>query len=230
MANDLENAPQTRQDLVNWVRQQIDRLSANAPDFSRHHNYEVWQLWKQAYQFTARLGVPSHVLKPLAPPQWLPFLVVTFNPNELCASAEAIVAEKLSAVLHYLEGTNQDNEERVAAVLQYLKSRNQDNLPSTAEEWLPASVAVERAEEKGYQITISWLTRNGSKAGVQIRSPQLPGRHKKEVEWGSLAKYLLANKMCDQFAQQEDGQEASEQEMNQRIQRASKKKRERSLD
>ena len=59
------------------------------------------------------------------------------------------------------------------------------------EEWLPASTAVERAEKNGHTITLKWLTQDASKHGVRIRPRQEPGRHKKEVEWISLAAVLV---------------------------------------
>jgi hypothetical protein len=59
------------------------------------------------------------------------------------------------------------------------------------EEWVPATVAVDRAETAGHRITMTWLTRDAKKHGVKIRPPRLPGRHRVEVEWNSLAGYLL---------------------------------------
>jgi hypothetical protein len=59
------------------------------------------------------------------------------------------------------------------------------------EEWLPASKAVERAEQSGQRITLTWLTRDARKHGVRIRPRTLPGSHKQEVEWSSLAGVLL---------------------------------------
>jgi hypothetical protein len=59
------------------------------------------------------------------------------------------------------------------------------------EEWLPASIAVERAERSGHPITLKWLTRDSSKHGVRTRPQRQGGRHKQEVEWSSLAGYLL---------------------------------------
>jgi hypothetical protein len=59
------------------------------------------------------------------------------------------------------------------------------------EEWLPASQAVERAEQQGHPISLKWLTQNARKHGVRIRRRQLPGSHKREVQWPSLAACLL---------------------------------------
>jgi hypothetical protein len=58
-------------------------------------------------------------------------------------------------------------------------------------EWLPASRAVERAEYHGHHITLKWLTQDAHKHGVHIRPRQQRGRHKKEVEWRSLAGFLM---------------------------------------
>jgi hypothetical protein len=63
--------------------------------------------------------------------------------------------------------------------------------PDAVEEWLPASAAVERAEQRGHAITLKWLTHDAAKHGVKIRPRELPGRHKVEVEWNSLAGHLL---------------------------------------
>jgi hypothetical protein len=59
------------------------------------------------------------------------------------------------------------------------------------EEWIPASKAVDRAEQSGHPITVTWLTRDAAKHGIRIRPSQQRGRHHKEVEWNSLAGYLL---------------------------------------
>jgi hypothetical protein len=62
---------------------------------------------------------------------------------------------------------------------------------AAAEEWLPATEAVDRVEKGGGSITLKWLTQDAAKHGVRTRPSQLPGRHKVEVEWNSLAGYLL---------------------------------------
>jgi hypothetical protein len=60
-----------------------------------------------------------------------------------------------------------------------------------AEEWLPNSEAVKRAERAGFEITLSWLSRPPQKSGIKRREAQLPGDHRGEVEWNSLAGYLM---------------------------------------
>jgi hypothetical protein len=55
-----------------------------------------------------------------------------------------------------------------------------------ADEWVPASKAVQAAEREGYPITLKWLTKDAFKHGVNLRPKQLPGKHKQEVEWWSL--------------------------------------------
>src|SRR5262249_3389762 len=55
------------------------------------------------------------------------------------------------------------------------------------EEWLPASEAVKWAEQSGHPISLKWLTHDARKHGVRIRPRQLPGSHKQEVDWASLA-------------------------------------------
>jgi hypothetical protein len=97
---------------------------------------------------------------------------------------------------------------------------------------MPAKVAVSRAEEKGYPIEQSWLTRDAGKHGVQLRTAQLPGRHKVEVEWGSLATYLFDNKKSVGNGGQsgEDGDE-DDPIIAERIRKArDRKEKERPLD
>jgi hypothetical protein len=92
---------------------------------------------------------------------------------------------------------------------------------TAAEEWLPAAEAASRAEEKGYTITLSWLTRDAKKHGVRTRARQLSGRHKVEIEWRSLAAYLLDHKPQKDSAEQPADEDPSTQE---RIRRASESK------
>jgi hypothetical protein len=61
------------------------------------------------------------------------------------------------------------------------------------EEWVPASEAVERAKRAGFGITPPWLSKYAEKNGVRTRPRQGPGNHRSEVEWNSLAGYLLRN-------------------------------------
>jgi hypothetical protein len=58
-------------------------------------------------------------------------------------------------------------------------------------DWVPATKAVEWAEQKGYLVNIKWLTQNSSKRGVGVRKVKQPGKYKKEVELNSFALYLL---------------------------------------
>jgi hypothetical protein len=93
----------------------------------------------------------------------------------------------------------------------------------TEEEWLPASKAVERAEQSGHHITVKWLTQNARKHGVRIRPLPQPSKHRQEIEWCSLAVYLLKR------AQAED--ELDETAIDRRIRDAQQqKRRERPLD
>jgi hypothetical protein len=85
------------------------------------------------------------------------------------------------------------------------------------EEWVPATVAVDRAETAGRPITLTWLTRDAKKHGVKIRPRQLQGRHKVEVEWHSLAGYLLRRP-------KREGK-SDEQEISRRLRDAQEKKR-----
>jgi hypothetical protein len=88
------------------------------------------------------------------------------------------------------------------------------------EEWLPASKAVEWAQQRGYSITLTWLTRDAAKHGVLIRPRELAGRHKREVERNSLAGYLLEREKNDSASDPEASQrrlsEAREQRRKER--------------
>jgi hypothetical protein len=93
---------------------------------------------------------------------------------------------------------------------------------SSPDEWVPASKAVERAERVGYAITLKWLTQDARKHGVRLRPKELPGPHKQEVHWGSLAGYLLGDNRSEK--------EPDEEGIRQRLREAQERKRqERSL-
>jgi hypothetical protein len=98
-------------------------------------------------------------------------------------------------------------------------------LPGTLpaqEEWLPASQAVEVAQQGGHPIGLKWLTQNARKHGVRIRPRQLPGSHKQEVELASLASCLLKRPRPENDADEETAD---------RLRKArEQKRRERSLD
>ena len=94
---------------------------------------------------------------------------------------------------------------------------------SSPEEWVPAAKAVERAERAGHPISLKWLTQDAPKHGVLLRPKELPGRHKQEVHWASLAGYLLRENRIEK--------EADEEGIRQRLRAAQERKRqERSLD
>jgi hypothetical protein len=57
------------------------------------------------------------------------------------------------------------------------------------EKWMPASEAVEFANEKGYDITVGWISKR--KDRLRTRPRQLPGNHQLEVEIGSLGRVLF---------------------------------------
>jgi hypothetical protein len=90
------------------------------------------------------------------------------------------------------------------------------------EEWIPASKAVEKAEQSGHPIKLKWLTQNSPRHGVRVRPCQQKGRHYKEVEWNSLAGYLLKQPRTEE--------ELDEKDLERRIREAKEQKRkERSL-
>jgi hypothetical protein len=97
------------------------------------------------------------------------------------------VAERPSCPKSHLYGYHSDMQERYSLIARSLETMIRS---VTADEWRPASEAVQAAEKEGYNITLKWLTRDAEKWGVKLRKKQLPGNHKKEVEWWSLIDYL----------------------------------------
>jgi hypothetical protein len=104
--------------------------------------------------------------------------------------------------------------------------------PPLSQEWVPASEAVKRAERSGHTITPAWLSRLPKSAQdlVQTRPRELPGKHKREVEWNSLAGYLLRRDAKPQGPEEDEGED-DPKEIARRIEHERKKKRqERPLD
>ncbi|HEV3446382.1 MAG TPA: hypothetical protein VG099_17190 [Gemmataceae bacterium] len=81
-----------------------------------------------------------------------------------------------------------------------LRAKAQDS----QEKWIPANEAVEKANQRGFKINVTWLTRDAAKRGVKVRPRQLPGNHKQEVEWNSLAGYLLEHRKLAQPAEEQE--------------------------
>jgi hypothetical protein len=95
--------------------------------------------------------------------------------------------------------------------------------PAAAEKWLPATEAVHRAEQCGHNISTKVLIKDTPKHGVRVRPRQLPGNHKQEVEWNSLAGYLLERARATE--------EPDEEETSARLREAAEvKRKERPLD
>jgi hypothetical protein len=90
------------------------------------------------------------------------------------------------------------------------------------EEWLTAGEAVERANKAGISISLSWLTRDAKNRGVKVRAAVLPGRHRQEVEWNSLAGCLLRRAAQPDSDDPPDGQKA---EIEERKRKAREQKR-----
>ena len=90
---------------------------------------------------------------------------------------------------------------------------------ATAEEWLPASEAVKRAQKAGLNVTLSLLSRSAKKWGVKMRPRTLPGNHKREVEFQSLV-VCLARRASGKQPGDEGDEEPSEGEFKGRIEKA----------
>jgi hypothetical protein len=104
-----------------------------------------------------------------------------------------------------------------------LRARAQDS----QEKWMPAHEALEKANQRGANITLTWLTRDAPKRGVKVRPRQLPGNHKQEAEWNSLAGYLLEHRKLAHPAEEQDDPAHTDQ----RIRSAQQQRRkERPLD
>jgi hypothetical protein len=88
-----------------------------------------------------------------------------------------------------------------------------------AEEWLPASEAVKRAQKAGLNVTLPSLIRYAKKWGVKIRPRTLPGNHRREVEFQSLVVYLVRQASGERLSG-EDDEELSEGEFEGRIEKA----------
>jgi hypothetical protein len=71
--------------------------------------------------------------------------------------------------------------------------------------WIPAERAVEEASKLNHDTQIKWLTQDAPKHGVRVRPRELPGRHKKEVEWGTLAAYLLGHRQPREAQRKTEG-------------------------
>jgi hypothetical protein len=78
--------------------------------------------------------------------------------------------------------------------------------PEEYDDWLPASEAVEQAAASGHPITMSTLSKLARKGQVRARPWTRPGPHQLEVEWNTLAGYLLRRAADKKTAGEEDGE------------------------
>jgi hypothetical protein len=97
------------------------------------------------------------------------------------------------------------------------------------EEWVPASVAVERAEEANHPIALSRLSKLAKQGKIRTRPRTLAGKHRLEVEWNSLSGYLLGQGSSGRFGGGNRDREPSEGEFDEVIAKASRAKQ-RALD
>src|SRR5262249_21930700 len=80
--------------------------------------------------------------------------------------------------------------EAARGVVEWASIHSEKPATDVGEEWMPASGAVGVANEKGYDITLGWISKR--KDRLRTRPRQLPGNHKLEVEMGGLARVLFA--------------------------------------
>jgi hypothetical protein len=76
-------------------------------------------------------------------------------------------------------------------------------------DWVPASVAVKRAAQAGFEITLPWLSKEAEKLGIKTRSNPGAGKHRREVNWSSLAGYLLLHLEMRKEKEEEDAEEGA---------------------
>jgi hypothetical protein len=90
--------------------------------------------------------------------------------------------------------------------------------------WMPASEAVQRVEKAGLKaVSLSWLSRFGEKRGVKMRPRTLPGKHRREAEFNSLAS-CLARRALGKGPTGEDDEEPCEGQYDEDIAKASRTK------
>jgi hypothetical protein len=133
-------------------------------------------------------------------------------------------APHVSIDLFRIDDTLLDDLRKAAEGL-FAKSPEGGPAGDCAEEWLPASEAVERAEGAGFPITLSWLSRPPRKSGVRTRPRVMEGNHQLEVEWNSLAGYLMREKAAKGSAEKRGAAEAGTGDLQRRIAAASSQKR-----
>jgi len=104
----------------------------------------------------------------------------------LRAAAEAVRSVEWASVRGEQPATDDGTADSSGA------EEDADNDPHTGvgEKWMPASEALEVAEEKGYGITLDWISKR--KRRIRTRPRQLPGNHKLEVEMSSFGAVLFA--------------------------------------
>jgi hypothetical protein len=145
---------------------------------------------------------------------WRSYAPERFDPPDRLGDVREAVARWHNPICQLLEIMKMEVRERAG------KCRDEN----TKKEWLPASAAVERAEKAGYSINLSWLTRDAAKHGIRTRPRQLEGRHRSEVEWDSLAGYLMKQKA-------KPDEESEEEAVSERLREAQERKqKERPLD
>jgi hypothetical protein len=94
------------------------------------------------------------------------------------------------------------------------------------EKWMPFAEAVEKANSIEVNVSLSWLCKNEEKHGIRSRSRQLPGNHKREVEFHSLLLgYLLNNLKHVKTETPAEESPTTDAEMDERIRVAQEKKR-----
>jgi hypothetical protein len=103
-----------------------------------------------------------------------------------------------------------------------------NRLPEVAkEDWRPASEALDVARQKGYDITLDWISKR--KGRICTRPRQLPGRHQLEVEMGSLGRVLFSEAIRHAGNANLDEPDESEREQIEARKRTEQERRRRPL-
>jgi hypothetical protein len=120
------------------------------------------------------------------------------NPKELAEKAAHVLGQLLSRQQAQSKRSGDHTNATLGrATESYRTTPGLEPMPDAeedgVEEWIATSSAVKKARQNSFSNSLTWLTRDASKHGVRLRPrpKSSQGRHRQEVEWSSLAKYLI---------------------------------------